>query len=86
MKNNKFIQFAASGLEKVGQHIRRNGKIYAIVAITAAGSLVCRADTNSFDPMSVIDSAQTAFTAVAALVGSAVTLFVVIKVVKWIRK
>jgi hypothetical protein len=70
------------------QKEKQMNKKNIVLGLAVAGLALANSSAHAvdFDPMTVITGASTAFTAVAALVGSAVTLFTIIKIVKWVRK
>jgi branched-subunit amino acid ABC-type transport system permease component len=56
-------------------------------AIAAVGALPAMADSSGLpDPSTIVTTATTACTSVCVLVAGAVGFFIVVKVVKWIRK
>lgn len=64
----------------------RFSRILPALILIAASSAAMATDTNVDAANAVVTSAQATFATVAALVASAVGFFVIVKLVKWIRK
>jgi len=60
-------------------------RVMATVGLMAAGAAVALAD-DAPDASSIVTTASTTFDTVGALVASAVGFFIIVKIVKWIRK
>jgi len=56
------------------------------LGVLSLGAGSAMAQTDAPDASSIITAAQTAFYAVGGLVSSIVGFFIIVKVVKWIRK
>jgi len=78
-------EFVVSAAEKAAGFIRRNGRVFMIVGLTVAGTAICKAD-GAPDASTIVTTAETTFTAVGGLVAAAVGFFIIVKIVKWIRK
>ena len=75
---NKAREFVADNSRKVAVAIGLGGA--AMMETTA------RADSSAPDASASVTTAQTTFDAVGALVAAAVGFFIIVKIVKWIRK
>src|ERR1039458_8369659 len=61
-KMKELVQSAARGVLKVGEVVYRNGKALVVVGFTAAGAVICSAQT---DATVIATNAQTAFGVIA---------------------
>lgn len=73
------VQAAARGVLKVGDVIRRNGKAFTVVAVTAAGVALASAQT---DATVIATNAQTAFGVIAPITITIAGFYVILKIAK----
>lgn len=66
--------------------VKRNAGKLAVAALVAAPALAQAQTTTIPDPSTIVTTATTVVTSVCVLVAGTVGFFVVVRVVKWIRK
>ena len=81
----KLRQWAGEARDFIADNARE-----VTVAIGGAGAALmentAKADGSTPDASTIVTTAQTTFDAVGALVAAAVGFFIIVKIVKWIRK
>ncbi len=78
-KLKQFGQSLARGVVKVGDTIRHNGKTFLVIGISAAGSLLCQAQT---DATVIATNAQTAFGTIAPITITIAGFYLILKIAK----
>ena len=80
----KAVQFGRDMVRKAGNS-RGFRTVTASVGVLVAGSVAAQAQSTP-DASTIVTTASTTFNTVGALVASAVGFFIIVKIVKWIRK
>ena len=80
----KEVQFGRDMVRKTGNS-RGFRTVTASVGVLVAGSVAAQAQSTP-DASTIVTTASTTFNTVGALVASAVGFFIIVKIVKWIRK
>lgn len=85
--DNSFVESERRRVERLTKLTKGNMKrILMTGSLLALAALPALADGSAPDASTVVTTATTVFGTVGALVASAVGFFVVVKIVKWIRK
>ena len=74
-----------SGVAGLNESESSMKKVMAVVGVVGLGAAAALAD-GAPDASSIVTTASTTFDTVGALVASAVGFFIIVKIVKWIRK
>jgi uncharacterized membrane protein len=66
--------------------MNKNKLAALLLALASLGTLGAQAQTTAPDASTIVTTASTTFNSVGGLVAAAVGFFVIVKIVKWIRK
>ena len=87
---NGAVRAAKAAIQKTRQFVADNSRKLAVavgVGVSALAGTTAHAQSSSTpDASTIVSTAQTTFDSVGALVAAAVGFFIIVKIVKWIRK